>query len=859
MVEIDKILSERSDERILKAVSEISEQEFNRLVEKVLGYLELKVQRSRTRGTFVIADCLHRPDGKKYVVFFSRRDETISRSDIESLVSYMSRTESPNGLILTTSVIEPDGAKHAESSSVGLADGSKLAALLRRFDLDKEVVRSADMRKEQSRLGPTISGDKRLQEIMSEGYEALADKDFMKALDAFDRAILLDEAYDVPWRMKGNTLDEMGYHEQALECYRHALELFPESDETWFSLGNSFFALSRYTEELMCYDRALLYSPTMQKALINRGSTLHRLGRFKEALDTYDRVLKINYRLEKVHNNRGATLHSLARGEEALDSYSRAIELKHDYVEAWMNKGSLLYEMGRYEEALEAFTQMTQIRPELPKSWYLKGLTARKLGKVTHAKAAFEQAIRLDPEFAEAKRALEEESKKMAERFVEVPRIVQDIFTSESAKAQERVLAAPSKEMLSEDAVARVKEESVEQLVEEVYGDKAALLILLDRLDEALVFLSKSLRIEGDNAQLLTMTANALYLHGKKEIAVSTYEHALSSDPAFAPALLNLHAALSTWNEPERLARVNDMIRKTGVGWQARALTGLEASKKKDYKQALEDVDVAIALENLAMLTNFKGLLRLEFADLEGATDSFGRTQAMPFDRSEGHNNLGVVLLRMGERETSGLEFDRAIKEQRNNPAAWNNRGCVLYRSDRYREAIACFDESLVIVPTTVSMTNKGFCQLALDNVPEALHSFEQSIKVAETPEAYNNEGIALQRLGRVNEAQVSFREALRLAPQFKDALANAKMMAKGTPERETASAPPVPAGAAPELVGSKESSTVSLESMSENYLTGRRKSELEAVCASLGISPRGTKSELIARIMAMKNQADRK
>jgi hypothetical protein len=110
-----------------------------------------------------------------------------------------------------------------------------------------------------------------------------------------------------------------------------------------------------------------------------------------------------------------------------------------------------------------------------------------------------------------------------------------------------------------------------------------------------------------------------------------------------------------------------------------------------------------------------------------------------------------------------------------------------------------------------------------------------------------------------VNEAQVSFREALRLAPQFKDALANAKMMAKGTPERETASAPPVPAGAAPELVGSKESSTVSLESMSENYLRGRRKSELEAVCASLGISPRGTKSELIARIMAMKNQADRK
>lgn len=231
MVELDKILSERSDERVLKAIKEISDPEFAKLVEAILGYLELKVVHSRPKGTFVIVECIHRPDGKKYIVFFSRRDTVITTADITSLISYMSKAESPNALVLTTSTIERDAAVLAEKSNVGLADATKLAALLRRFDLDKEVIRAAEIWKERAKVATIPGADRQLEEAMRFGYESIASRDFMKALDNFDRAIMLREDYDVPWRLKGNVLDEMGYHEQALECYKHALELFPESDE----------------------------------------------------------------------------------------------------------------------------------------------------------------------------------------------------------------------------------------------------------------------------------------------------------------------------------------------------------------------------------------------------------------------------------------------------------------------------------------------------------------------------------------------------------------------------------------------------------------------------------------------------
>ncbi len=844
MVEIDKIISERSDDKILLAVREVSDQEFYRLAETVLGYLELKITRGRPKSTFFIAECVHRPDGKKYVVFFSRGSELVSRPDIESLVAYMKRAESPNGLVFTVSKITDDAGTLAESSNVGLADGAKLAALLRRFDLDKEVIKAAELWRERMKTTTAPGLDRQLEEAMKNGYGALADRDYMRALDSFDKAIMLKDDYDVPWRLKGNTLDEMGYHEQALECYKRALELKGDSDETWFSLGNCLFSLGRYSEEIVCYDRALQYNPTMQKALINKGSTLHRLGRYKEALEAYDAVLKINYRLEKVHNNRGATLHSLGQLNDALAAYNRAIDLKHDYVEAWMNKGSLLYEQGRFPEAFDAFTQMTQIRPELPKGWYLRGLAAKRTNNISAAKASFEAAVRLDPDYSDARRALDDVSQKITQKFTEVPRIVKDIFSSEAARVTE---TPEAQRRPSDDVVARVLEERVEELAEELYGDKGELLLLLGKSEEAFDYLGKSLRLEGENPQLLTTAGNVLHGLGKLEAAARTFEHALAADPEHLPAMFNLLLVLQEMNEPERAMRVSEMLRKSETSWQALAAASLDASSRNDLKQALDDVQHSLTLESLSALHNYMGLLKLGAGDTS-AVESFEKTKTMPLDQSEGFNNSGALMLRTGEIEGASMEFDKAIRLQRNNHAAWNNRGCILYKVDRIREAIACFEESSVMYPTAAAFTNKGFCQLSIDLLADALRTFDQSLKTEPTAEAYNNKGIVLERLGKHEEARIAFLEAQRLAPQFRDAADNARRMEQKASGGEAKTPSPQPPGE--QVVGDRGSADATLATLSKDSLKAMRKQEVEAICGMLGLSTEGTKHDQIKRIL---------
>jgi len=865
MVELDRILSERSDERTLRSLMALPDLEFGSVVEKVLGCLELRTLRSRPRGAYIIADCEHRPDGRKYTVFFSRKDSPISKGDVQSLIAYTEKTGSDNALVFSASGIASEGERLLKERAIGYADGPKLVALLRRFDLDKLVVGYADSKKAEVVPEPArmkVAGNK-LEDAMRAGYDALAAKDYMRALEAFDLAIYIDDTYDVSWRLKGNTLDEMGYNEQALECYKRALELLPESDETWFSLGNCFYSLGRFTEEIMCYDKALFYNPLLQKAMINKGSTFHRLGRYQDALDTYDRVLKVNYRLEKVHNNRGATLHAMGRGAEALDSYNRAIELKHDYVEAWMNKGNLLYELARYDEALASFTQVTGFRSEYAKGWYTRGLVLRKMDRPTQAKAAFEQALRLDPNYVEARKALEEETKKISTGVADVPKIVEDIFHTPPAppppeEEGREALPEPPPPLMDEDEVARVQEQKVEKLAEELYGDRAELLFLLGRLDEAFDFLGKSLRLEGENATLLTAAGNVLYRQGRLEAAIKSYEHAVAADPSYVPALVNLQTALIDTKEWEPAHSVSDALRRSDAGWQGHVLASYSARQKGDYQKAAEDVDNAIAAENLSVLMNYRGLVKLDAEDFEAAADSFARAKTSPLDPAEALNNSGVVLFRKGDMEAASLEFDRSIKLLKASAPAWNNRGCVLYKMDRIREAVACFEESLLISPTPVAANNKGFSQLTLDTLPEALGSFDHSLTLGETPEAHNDRGIVLLRMGRIEDSQDSFKEALRLAPQFKDAAANLKRADALRP-------PPSPAASGPaappklEVVGGKESSAVNLSELTLQNLRDKRKSELEATCEALGVSSRGTKAELINRIIRVRKQLDKK
>lgn len=177
---------------------------------------------------------------------------------------------------------------------------------------------------------------------------------------------------------------------------------WPHSADAHFNRGNALQRLGRHAEALASYDTALRLSPRDEQALNNRGVVLRELGRTAEALASFDRALACRPDYPAALNNRGLALQALGRNEEALASFERALTLRADYAEALRNRAALLAELDRPEEALACYDRALALQPEDIVALVNRGNALQALQRHAEALQSYARALALEPDDAQA-------------------------------------------------------------------------------------------------------------------------------------------------------------------------------------------------------------------------------------------------------------------------------------------------------------------------------------------------------------------------------------------------------------------------------------------------------------------------
>jgi tetratricopeptide (TPR) repeat protein len=177
---------------------------------------------------------------------------------------------------------------------------------------------------------------------------------------------------------------------------------WPQSADAHFNRGNALQRLGRHTEALASYDTALRLAPQDEQAMNNRGVVLRELGRTAEALASFDRALACRPDYPAALNNRGLALQELGGSEEALASFGRALTLRADYVEALRNRAALLAELDRPEEALACYERALALQPEDIVTLVNRGNALQALQRHAEALQSYARALALDPGDAQA-------------------------------------------------------------------------------------------------------------------------------------------------------------------------------------------------------------------------------------------------------------------------------------------------------------------------------------------------------------------------------------------------------------------------------------------------------------------------
>ena len=181
-----------------------------------------------------------------------------------------------------------------------------------------------------------------------------------------------------------------------------SIQFKPDYVDAWFNRGNALNNLKRHDEALTSYERVIALKPDYVEAWINRGTTLHTLKRYDDALTSYERALALKPDYVEAWSNRGNTLNALKRYDEAFASCERALALKPDYVDAWINRGTTLHTLKRYDEAFASYERALALNPDYVEAWFNRGTALNALKRYDDAFASYERALALKPDHVDA-------------------------------------------------------------------------------------------------------------------------------------------------------------------------------------------------------------------------------------------------------------------------------------------------------------------------------------------------------------------------------------------------------------------------------------------------------------------------
>jgi cytochrome c-type biogenesis protein CcmH/NrfG len=133
---------------------------------------------------------------------------------------------------------------------------------------------------------------------------------------------------------------------------------------------------------------------------------------------------------------------------------------------------------------------------------------------------------------------------------------------------------------------------------------------------------------------------------------------------------------------------------------------------------------------------------------------------------------LGVLAHQVGNHEMAVELIEKAVRQNGEQAAVFNNLGEAYKGAKRLDEAVRCYRKALEINPELAEVcSNLGNALRSLDQLEEAEEAFRQAIELK--PDfvlAHFVLGTILREHGQLPEAERAFEEVLRLNPDFTDA-----------------------------------------------------------------------------------------
>ena len=152
-------------------------------------------------------------------------------------------------------------------------------------------------------------------------------KEFSKAIQAYQKVIELDPTYVEAYNNMGIIYQMLGNADRAFGAYQKATEINPRYEKGYNNLGILLLLKGRYEEALEAFVKALAVNPNNIESHINLGILYKKKGQWEKAIESYQRALAIDPLHKETHYNIALLYEQLENLELAISHYQQFIQL----------------------------------------------------------------------------------------------------------------------------------------------------------------------------------------------------------------------------------------------------------------------------------------------------------------------------------------------------------------------------------------------------------------------------------------------------------------------------------------------------------------------------------------------------
>ncbi|MFZ2727599.1 MAG: tetratricopeptide repeat protein [Methylococcaceae bacterium] len=216
------------------------------------------------------------------------------------------------------------------------------------------------------------------------------------------KAVAVKPDYTHAYYNLGTALQQLQQVDEAIGCYQKAIALNPNHIDAYNNLGVALQSQGQVDSAIAYYQQALLLSPNHFAILNSLATALQLQEKFNEAIVCYQKILALNPKHELSYYHLGNIFLKQRELDRAIACYQEVVLLNPKHLSVYNQLGSAFQKKNNLEQAITYYQKAIELNPKEAIAYYNLATVLQKQANLTKAEQYYQQAIDLNPEYVKA-------------------------------------------------------------------------------------------------------------------------------------------------------------------------------------------------------------------------------------------------------------------------------------------------------------------------------------------------------------------------------------------------------------------------------------------------------------------------